>query len=441
MAGSRWPGAREARPYSEKRELDLAGFEIKGWCPGALRPMPSGDGLVVRIRPQLGRLDLTHLVALGEAAQKFGNGQIDLTRRANFQIRGVGEASLAPLQDAIGTLGLLDSDAAGESIRNIMVSPLDGIDPAAADVRDVAAALGARLANDRALWALPGKFGFIIDGGGALDLAAERADIRLVALASGGFAIGLDRPKGVAWLGAVDADVAADAAVAVAKAFIAVGNTHHRMRDLGDAHVAAILARVTWWLMPLPLRMMRSESADRVGVFDFCANVAVGIAAPFGRIEPEQILALAEAMTMAGVTEVRLSPWRVLYALVKDATAGQRVLDAAAAAGLIVSPADPLLRVEACPGAPSCAATNLDTRATARGLAAHFPAGFTGSVHVSGCSKGCARSAPSDLVLVGANDHYGIVRNGTPRDTFSGEASLADLAKNPDQFFRFKAHA
>ena len=27
--------------------------QVKGWCPGAHRPMMSGDGLVVRIRPRL----------------------------------------------------------------------------------------------------------------------------------------------------------------------------------------------------------------------------------------------------------------------------------------------------------------------------------------------------------------------------------------------------
>ena len=27
---------------------------VQGWCPGAHRPMMSGDGLVVRVRPRLG---------------------------------------------------------------------------------------------------------------------------------------------------------------------------------------------------------------------------------------------------------------------------------------------------------------------------------------------------------------------------------------------------
>ncbi|HZV10414.1 MAG TPA: precorrin-3B synthase, partial [Novosphingobium sp.] len=29
---------------------------IRGWCPGALRPMASGDGLVVRLRLPAGRM-------------------------------------------------------------------------------------------------------------------------------------------------------------------------------------------------------------------------------------------------------------------------------------------------------------------------------------------------------------------------------------------------
>ena len=35
-----------------------AAFQVQGWCPGALRPMMSGDGLVVRVRPQAGRLPI-----------------------------------------------------------------------------------------------------------------------------------------------------------------------------------------------------------------------------------------------------------------------------------------------------------------------------------------------------------------------------------------------
>ena len=419
-------------------------IERKGWCPGALRPMPSGDGLIVRVRPVMGTLRLRDLLALESAAGRFGNGQIDLTRRCNLQIRGVSEATLAPLQAALRELGLLDAEVAAEAVRNIMVNPLAGIDAKATDIRPVALTLGERLRDDRTLWNLPGKFGFIVDGGGALDLAAERADIRLTAVdPDGHFALGLDRPDGIEWLGCVAGDAATDLAMACATAFIGLGGSRHgRMRDIGDRDIATIRAGVEAQLVPLSQIPSHHLPAARVGLFDHGASqVAVGFAAPFGRLEPEQLRAIAAIAAQVGITELRLSPWRVLYAPVNDAPSGRRVLEAVAAAGLIVAPNDPLLRIEACPGAPSCASTRLDTRATARTLAAHFPKDFSGTVHVSGCAKGCARSAPSDLVLVGAGDRFGIVRNGTPRGTLSGEVSLAELASHPDQIFRCKAPA
>ena len=56
----------------------------------------------------------------------------------------------------------------------------------------------------------------------------------------------------------------------------------------------------------------------------------------------------------------------------------------------------------------------MDTRRDARRLASSV---FTGIIHVSGCAKGCARSGPADLVLVGEEGRYGVIRNGTTRDT------------------------
>ncbi len=109
-----------------------AALEVKGWCPGALRPMRSGDGLIVRVRPLCGRFTPNELMALAEAAQRFGNGHIDLTRRANLQIRGASEETLPGLHEIIGGLGLLDATPEAEAVRNLMISPLAGIDPTAA---------------------------------------------------------------------------------------------------------------------------------------------------------------------------------------------------------------------------------------------------------------------------------------------------------------------
>jgi precorrin-3B synthase len=421
--------------------MNHAAFEVKGWCPGALKPMRSGDGLIVRVRPRCGMFRPDELVVLAEAAQRFGNGHIDLTRRANLQIRGVGEESLPGLHDVIGGLGLLDPTPEGEAVRNLMISPLAGVDPAEVlDIRGIALEIARLLVSERALWALPSKFGFIVDGCGTLTLADERADIRLTAIRNGAnpsVAIGIDTQAGIDWLGSVSPAAAATAAMETARAFLEVtpNKMRQRVRDLSAKGFASLRSAMRSRLDPLTVvpEKTAGSAVRRVGLLDLgSGRFAVGIAAPFGRVETDQLRILAGEMAAFGVKEIRLSPWRILYAEVPSASAGNAVLNAARAVDLITDPDDPLLRIEACPGAPACRSTRLDTRGDARRLAALSSRfGFEGTIHVSGCAKGCAKSAAADLVLVGAEGKYGIVRNGTAQDRPTSSAAFAELVADP----------
>jgi precorrin-3B synthase len=324
-----------------------AAFDIKGWCPGGVRPMPSGDGLLVRVRPWGGAFTLDQARGLAGIAATLGNGHIDLTRRANLQIRGLREASLPALHDALDRLGLLEDEAA----RNVMVAPLAG-----PEARALARALGRALPESA-----PAKFGCLVDDG-PLSIVGERADIALVMTREGvAVRVGGD------WLGVTTPEHAVAAAA-------------------GDRRVLS-----TMTVMPAPGRR-------RLGRIDGFT----GLAAPFGRIEAQQLHDLVAACAKAGASEIRLSPWRALY------------VDAAVdAPGFIDDDGDPLLRIEACPGAPACASASVNTRADARRLAAM---GLGGTIHVSGCAKGCARSTPAETVLVGQDGRYGVVRNGMARD-------------------------
>jgi precorrin-3B synthase len=407
--------------------------------------MQSGDGLVVRIRPRSGTLSAQELRALAGAARQFGNGHFDLTRRANLQLRGVSEGSLPPLYDVIARLGLLDDSPDGEAVRNVMINPLAGIDPAEVpDVRSVGQEIERRLASEKSLWALPSKFGFIVDGGGVLSLAEQRADVRLVAIAhdqEAAFAVGLETRTGTEWLGSISPDAAATVAIEIGLAFINVASREprRRMRDLSDEGLASIRSAVKSRLGMLPENPRTADLSlnRRVGLIELGADrFAVGIAAPFGRVETDQLRKLADAIVAHGGEEIRLSPWRALYAGLPDRSSAQSLLDAAARDGLIIDPRDPLLRIEACPGAPGCPSTALDTRGDGRRIASWLPRfRFTGTVHISGCAKGCAKSGPADLVLVGSEGRYGIVRNGTTRDHAMRHLSFAELAADPGHIF------
>jgi len=422
-----------------------AAIEVKGWCPGALRPMLSGDGLIVRVRPRSATLGLDELAALADAARRFGNGHIDLTRRANLQIRGVNEATLPQLHEVIARLGLLDDSPDGEAVRNVMINPLAGIDPAEVlDVRSIGGELARLLASEKSLWALPTKFGFIVDGGGILGLAEQRGDVRLAAIADGpdsAVAVGLETRVGVEWFGSISPGAAAAAAIETGLAFIGAASREkrQRMRDLSRAGLASIRSAIGPRLDALRENPLNADAPliKRAGLIELgTGRLAVGIAAPFGRVEADQFRMLADAMAAHGVKEIRLSPWRALYAEVPSVQSGQSILVAAASVGLIVGPGDPLLQIEACPGAPGCQSTSLDTRGDGRRLAGLLPRfGFTGTIHVSGCAKGCAKSGTSDLVLVGAEGRYGLVRNGTAQDSPARRFSFSDLAADPDQIF------
>jgi precorrin-3B synthase len=279
--------------------------DVKGWCPGILRPMMSGDGLIVRVRPRGGAFSLETAAALADLAQRLGNGHIDLTRRANLQLRGLTEDRLPELRIELPKLGLLDPDMEIEAVRNVMVAPLAGLDPNQSfDVRPIARAIDDALTSDKRLHALPGKFGLLVDGGGAISIASERADICLAAVGEA-FAFGLDTAKGTQWLGTLPPAQATEAAIAAAHTLLAVA-ARGRMRDLSEGAFADVRATVAPHLSPmtaLPVVGGRRRALRGGGV---------GSAAPLGRWEAGQHRQLFMLAADAGAADLRLSPWRAV---------------------------------------------------------------------------------------------------------------------------------
>lgn len=152
-------------------------------CPGVLRPWLADDGALVRVRLVGGRVAAQALAGLGAVAQRYGDGRLHLTARANLQLRGLPtDAGVLPEEvvAAVETTGLLPSRT-HERARNVMVSPLTGIAGGRADLRDAALALDARLRTSAPLAGLPGRFLFVLDDGRG-DLLDRTADLGLVAL-------------------------------------------------------------------------------------------------------------------------------------------------------------------------------------------------------------------------------------------------------------------
>ena len=125
---------------------------IRGWCPTVHAPMPSGDGLLVRVKPFGGRLSPAALWALAKAVAAFGNGVVELTGRGNLQVRGVRDAP--GFARAMVMAGLADGDPVREARRNVIaVPPCD--DALVAEAEAVLAATPG----------LPPKFCLVVVGG------------------------------------------------------------------------------------------------------------------------------------------------------------------------------------------------------------------------------------------------------------------------------------
>lgn len=409
---------------------------VKGWCPGALRPMLSGDGLIVRVRPRCGALSVAQMISVGEIAARYGNGQIDLTRRANVQIRGIQTNQLPAVWAALSDASLMDTDAEAEAIRNVMLSPLAGIDPTEAfDMRSLAVALEQSLTQTSALKALPGKFGFAVDGGGSLSLDDERADIRLRAhqtLSGTAIAVGIDVVSGTAWLAQVEPGHAPAAAIDLATHFMAAARGRHRlrMRDVADEVIARYGQKSSSMRIPEGSRPALAE-ASRLGFIAADGGIrAVGIGVPFGRLDASALMSLAAAACNLGVPQFRLSPWRTLYLPITDHRGADALLRAAAACALVTASDHPLMSIDACSGAPACNCGWIETRSLAAEIATAMPLPGIASVHISGCAKGCARSQAADLVLVGTPGGVGIIRSGTAATTPSATLAPEDVTRS-----------
>lgn len=362
---------------------------IRGWCPGAHRPMASGDGLVVRVRPPMG--ELTHAQARGLArlSTRFGNGFVELTNRANLQLRGVDATDHPPLMDALSALDLIDADQGIERRRNIVADPLRK--PGPDDVQAQVAQALARGLGSTEFSGLPGKFGFVVDAGPLRHLSDVSGDIRIEAN-GGTLIVRADGcPTGRA---AQDAGTAADCALSMARWFLGSDG----VGEDGRGRMAAHMARTA--LPPDLAGDLRPNSAALPPQPGLRADGLLAGAA-FGQLAAGDLARLAASAPL-----LRITPWRMIFL--------PGVSRIARTGGLLTDPADPLLRVHACTGAPGCPQASVQTRALARSLAPLVPTGTT--LHVSGCAKGCAHPAPADLTLVGRGGALDLVRGGAPWD-------------------------
>ncbi len=395
----------------------------RGVCPSLSRPMQTGDGLLARLRPASGGFSPRELIAVAEAASRFGNGILEVTARGNLQVRGLKTETVEPLAEAVFAAGI--TVLSGLAVET---PPLSGIDASEiADVRPLAEAIRRRVAKESPALKLAAKLSVTVDGGGLFNLDAIVADIRLKAVetASG--------PRYVLLLGGdaatarpvcqLEAHEAVDAVLTVLQALHRLGETLGRSargRDIDPAALPLPGHPLTGAERPVPAGRRPAGLHRLKG-----GQMVAGVGLTYCQARAADLIALAQKAEALGIREIRLAPEHGLLLPAPSVEAASDLLAFAEGLGFLTAPDHPANHVALCAGTAGCASAFFDTHALARIFIDRAPDLLDGSftLHLSACPKGCAHPAATQLGLSGAPLGYGLVVNGSA--SASPEAYIA----------------
>jgi precorrin-3B synthase len=402
----------------------------RGACPGLSVPMPSGDGLLARLRPT-GTISLSAFAALCAAAQEFGNGVIEITGRGSIQIRGLTAASAPLFADAVTALAI----AADDGIP-VHTNPLAGLDvEQILDAGSVAADLRRTLAHTSLPARLAPKVSVAINGGGALGLYSLVADVRLCADLVNGDAVFHVCVAGnaatVTHLGVIAPADGAEASRRLLEVIARHGCTARARDILATDGVAPFTAALAGLLAPdHPTARRTPRTTEPIGwhlLRD--ASFALGVGLAFGHADATTLERLAHAANNSGAAGIRAAADRALLVVGLSAQTALTVAAEAETLGFIVRADDPRRYVVACAGAPVCAAAHIAARTLAPAVTeaarAHLNNDFR--IHISGCAKGCAHAGGASLTIVGRQDGCAVVANGSVRDAPVAFANANEL--------------
>jgi precorrin-3B synthase len=391
-------------------------------CPGLFRIVAARDGGICRIKLARGRLTSAQARDIATIAARFATGAIEVTNRANLQIRGITPGTETEVIAALRAADLGAANAGADDIRNVMVSPLAGEDPEQmADVSGLADQILQRLQDAPRYHALSPKFGIQIDGGEAVAMLNHPNDIWLSAVDQECYAFGFagcppqdDQDQAI---GFVAATQASDLVFACLELFLrfngrrnGAGHEITRLRHLlADMSASEILAQIAFPVStPGEVRTWRRRPVSAFAPLGILSQrdgnaAAIGAMPPLGRLAPETLTHLADLADRFTGSEIRCTPWQsVLLPHVARADSNT-LLSAIDRLGLLVRSDKPLARFITCAGNAGCASGHTDTKSDAAKLANRLEELGTAMfhIHVTGCSKSCAAPRPAQATLVG----------------------------------------
>lgn len=398
---------------------------------------PVKDAFMSRLRIPGGLLTTFQLRELARIAQELTSGYVQITTRANLQMRLIQPKDCPEFLRRVQSVGLHTRGSGADNIRNLTANPTAGIDPVELiDTMPLIQQLGTLIINDRSFYDMPRKFNIAYDGGGLIGSVEDTNDIGVKAVKVGDevlFRVALGGATGhksfARDLGVVVPPAEINKVVAaIVRVYIANGNRgdrkRARLKHLLEKWTIEQYLAATEKLLGKPLRrapydaaQMRwaSQELSHSHVGDFPQKQRglnyVGATCPVGQITAKQMTRLAELADLYGSSEVRLTVWQnFIIPNVPDAFV-PTLKKALEKAGFSTRQSNIASGVIACTGNSYCKFAQSNTKGHAldliKQLESRLELDRPVNIHITGCPNSCAQHYMGDIGCLGTKTKIG----------------------------------
>jgi ferredoxin-nitrite reductase len=392
---------------------------------------PVKDAFMARLRIPGGVLKSFQLRELARIAQELTTGYVQITTRANLQMRLIEPRNAPEVLRRIQSVGLHTRGAGADNIRNITTNPTAGVDPVELiDTLPYVHELAQIIINDRAFYDLPRKFNIAFDGGGLIGSVEDTNDIGLKACREGDkifFRVALGGATGhKAFARDLGVLVPPKDVVKVTCALVRVFIEHGCRTDRKKARLKHLLEKMspedylkhTETKLGFTLRRSAYDPAklrwaaqelkhSHVGDYPQKQRGLnyIGATPAVGQITPKQMLRIADLSDAYGSGEVRLTVWQnFIIPNVRDAFV-PTLKAALEKLGCSVRQSNIASGVIACTGNSYCKFAQANTKQHAldltKWLEKRVPLDQPVNIHLTGCPNSCAQHYMGDIGCLG----------------------------------------
>lgn len=425
---------------------------------------PNHEAYMARLRIPGGQLHSFQLRELAAIAEQLTSGYVQITTRANLQMRLIQPKDTVEFVRRIQAIGLHTRGSGADNIRNLTCDPTSGVDPdELIETLPLTHALGQLILNHREFYDLPRKFNIAFHGGGRIPTVEDTNDVGFRAVkvvartpvsgtvrhTDGRVLISDQVAEGIYFrcaLGGATGHKAfardlgvlirpseiLEVTAALLRVYIANGNRGDRKKarlkhlletwtlDQYLAETEKLLGRSLLRISP----DVQGTAGDPASAPPIPAHPHVGVHAqkqprlnwigatvPVGQITAKQLRRLAEIAELYGSGEVRLTVWQsVVLTHIPDAYV-DTVKKALVKLGFDWRPSNLKSGFIACTGNSYCKFAGANTKGHAldlmKWLDRRVELDQPINIHVTGCPNSCAQHYMGDLGLLGAKVKVG----------------------------------